>query len=88
MNTKTYDLPCFNHCKSFYGKAKVIEHTDGTKELQSYNTIVCKITPDHKFIRLWAGESTTTTRHVNSFLQLFNLPGGGLAWWRDQKVIA
>lgn len=79
---KTYELPCMDRCKSFYGKAKVIEHDDGTRELQSYNTIVCRLTPDNHFVRLWAGYSVTTMRHVNSFLVFmgFNQYGGKAFW--------
>lgn len=84
--TKVYDLPCYRTRKSFYGKAKVIEKPNGDKELQSYDTIVCKITKRKKFVRLWDGESQTTMRHVESFLIHFGLDGGGVAWWRKQPV--
>lgn len=62
------------HCgnKSFYGKAKVIE-CDGVKYLKSYSTIVCAITPDNKFVRLWGGYSATTQKHIDSFVRLFDL---------------
>jgi len=86
--TKIYDLPCYGRQKSFYGKAQVIEQPDGSKELQSYNTIVAKITKRGKFIRLWGGESQTTMRHVESFLKHFGLEGGGVAWWRKQPIKA
>ena len=86
---KTYKLPCMDHCKSFYGKARVIEHDDGTKKLQSYNTIVCEVTPSGDFIRLWDGYSVTTTRHVNSFLYFLGYTGpqyGGKAFWDALSV--
>lgn len=83
---KIYDLPCFDGRKSFYGKAKVIEMDNGEKVLQSYNTKVCKITSCGEFVRMWAGSSPTTIRHINSFLQLFDLPGGGKAWWTAQPI--
>ena len=55
---------------SFYGKAHVIEHDDGTIELQSYNTIVsrCK---DGKVEHLgrW---SQTTSRHQREFEKQFS----------------
>lgn len=72
--------------KSFYGKAKVIEEDNGEKVLQSYNTRVCRITSGGKFVRMWGGSSPTTIRHINSFLQLYDIPGGGKAWWTAQEV--
>lgn len=70
---KQFDLPCFDGRKSFYGKAKVIEHDNGTKELQSYNTIVCKLNPDGEFIKTWDGSTMTTNRHIKSFKIFYNL---------------
>lgn len=72
--------------KSFYGKAIVIENESGEKVLQSYETEVCKINNNGEFVRMWAGYSVTTMRHVNSFLQLFDIDGGGKAWWDAQPV--
>lgn len=83
---KIFDLPCFDGRKSFYGKAKVIEEDNGEKVLQSYNTRVCRITSNGEFVRMWGGSSVTTLRHVNSFLQLYDIPGGGKAWWTAQPV--
>lgn len=79
---KMYELPCLDSRKSFYGKAKIIEHDDGTRALQSYDTIVCQLTPDNSFIRLWGGYSATTMRHINSFLTYmgFNQYGGKSFW--------
>ena len=73
--------------KSFYGKAKVIEK-DGETLLQSYDTIVCKIDKNGEFVRMWDGYSATTMRHVNSFLQLVGIAGGGKAWWDAQTISA
>ena len=83
-----YDLPvmAYDRAKSFYGKAKVIEKDNGEKVLQSYNTEVCKITSSGEFVRLWSGYSVTTMRHINSFLQLVGIAGGGKAWWDVQKI--
>ena len=83
---KRYELIPTDGRKSFYGKATVIEKDNGEKVLQSYNTKVCKITSTGEFVRLWSGYSATTMRHVNSFLNLFNLSGGGKAWWDAQTV--
>ena len=78
---KIFDLPVCgsDRAKSFYGKAKVIETENGEKVLQSYNTEVCKISCNGEFVRMWEGYSTTTMRHVNSFLYFFCISGGGKA---------
>jgi len=83
---KIYDLPCFDHRKSFNGKATVIED-NGIKKLKSYETIVCKINKNGKLIKLWDGYSATTMRHINSFVKLFDIDGGGKKWWDDLKCI-
>lgn len=85
---KIFDLPVCgsDRAKSFYGKAKVIETGNGEKVLQSYNTEVCKISCNGEFVRMWEGYSTTTMRHVNSFLSFFGISGGGKAWWEAQSV--
>lgn len=85
---KSFDLPVCgsDRAKSFYGKAKVIETDNGEMILQSYNTVVCKITSSGEFVRLWSSYSVTTMRHINSFLQLFDIAGGGKAWWDAQKI--
>ena len=83
---KVYELRPVDNRKSFYGKAKVIEKDNGEKVLQSYNTEVCKITSGGEFVRLWGGYSVTTMRHINSFLQLVGIAGGGKAWWDAQKI--
>lgn len=61
--------PRFNSRKSFYGKAKIIDHENGTFELQSYDTIVSqcvngKVEELGKF-------SNTTTRHQKEFRKQF-----------------
>ena len=80
---KFYELtPMGNDkAKSYYGKARVIETDNDEKVLLSYETEVCKITKSGEFVRLWGGYSVTTMRHVNSFLLLFNIAGGGKSWW-------
>lgn len=86
---ETIDIYDVAHCdrKSFYGKAKIIE-TSTAYYLLSYSTIVCKVDKDtHEFSRFWSGESATTTRHINGFLDDMNINGGGVAWWRKQPVI-
>ena len=80
-----YELPCYDSRKSFYGKAHVLER-DGEKRLISYNTTVCKLDKNGRFVRLWGGYSATTMRHINSFLMFTGTPGGGKNWWDRQEV--
>lgn len=87
---KTYELSPgkFDRVKSFYGKARIIEKDSGERILQFYNTEVCKITPGGEFVRLWDGYSLTTMRHINAFIELFNISGGGKSWWDSLEVNA
>ena len=67
---KIYELEArFDTRKSFYGKARIIDHENGTIELQSYNTIVSRCV-DGKVEELgkW---SQTTTRHQKEFRKQF-----------------
>ena len=82
---KTYELKPNNNRKSFYKKAFVIEKDNGDIELKSYDTIVCRIR-NGKFERLWSGYSMTTMNHVNAFIDLFGISGGGKAWWTALEV--
>lgn len=87
MFKKIYELPCLDGHKSFYGKARVMECTNGETLLQSYDTIVCKLDADGNFVRLWSGYSATTQRHINSFLQLNRLDEfQGKATWDKMPV--
>lgn len=83
---KTYELKPNNRQKSFYGKATVTEHDNGTIELKSYNTIVCRI-QNGIFQRLWGGYSATTMKHINAFVDYFGIAGGGKAWWDGLGVV-
>lgn len=72
----------YDGVKSFYKKAFVIENTDTNERiLKSYETRVAKITGDGEFVRLWGDYSATTMRHVNAFIDLYHVPGGGKKWW-------
>jgi hypothetical protein len=82
---KRYELKPTNNRKSFYNKAEVIEQDNGDIELRSYETIVARIR-NGKFERLWNGYSATTMNHINSFLDLFGISGGGKAWWIALEV--
>lgn len=86
---KIYELTPgkYDNRKSFYGKAKVIEK-DGETLLQSYDTIVCKVDKNGAFVRLWNGYSATTMRHINTFVNMFNISNGGKKWWEALPVQA
>ena len=65
--------PKFDHRKSFYGKARVLEKDDGTKVLYSYGTPVVRIRNGEATLLtkgyLGWSSSPTTLRHVKDFLQ-------------------
>ena len=67
---RIYELnPRFDSRKSFYGKAHIIDHENGTFELQSYNTIVSRcINGKVEELGKW---SNTTTRHQKEFRKQF-----------------
>ena len=55
--------------KSFYGKARVVDHENGTIELQSYDTIVSRcVNGKVEELGKW---SATTTRHQKEFRKQF-----------------
>lgn len=82
---RAFELRPINGRKSFYGKASVIEKDNGDIELRSYNTIVARIR-NGKFERLWDGYSATTMNHINSFIDIYGISGGGKAWWTSLEV--
>lgn len=47
----------------------------------SYDTTVCKIDKSGEFVRMWEGYSATTMRHINAFIEMFGISGGGKKWW-------
>ena len=53
--------------KSFYGKA-IVESFNDNKILYSYGTRILTINPKGQIIKSWTGWSTTTAKHINSFL--------------------
>lgn len=82
---KIFELKPVNGRKSFYGKAVAIEKDNGEVELKSYNTIVAKIV-NGKFYRLWSGYSATTMNHINAFIDVYGIEGGGKKWWDSLEV--
>ena len=84
---KTYDLPCTDGHKSFYGKAVVLVDTpSGWCFLRSYNTLVCGVSPSGGFRRYWDGYSMTTLRHVNGFRETHGLSPITKAQWLEMDV--
>lgn len=80
---KIYELPCFDNRATFYGKAFVIDDKDG-KFLKSYDTVVCYLSNDGVFEKMWDDYSSTTMRHINSFLEFNNIHDyKGKAWWNS-----
>lgn len=67
---RIYQLePRFDARKSFYGKALIIDHENGTFELQSYDTIVSRcVNGKVEELGKW---SNTTTRHQKEFRKQF-----------------
>ena len=62
-------VPRYDTRKSVYGKAHVVDHEDGTIELQSYDTIVSRcVNGKVEELGKW---SATTTRHQKEFRKQF-----------------
>jgi len=59
-------FPKYDTRKSFYGKARIIEHENGDKDLISYTTTVASIKNNILYVYGWF--SQTTARHINEFL--------------------
>lgn len=77
--------PVVSRNKSYYKKAKVIEFK-GVKYLKSYDTIVCAITAENEFIRLWDDYSPTTQNHINDFRALYGFEVIGKKQWENIEV--
>lgn len=67
---KMYELHPVTSQKSFGGKALVMVEDNGTETLYSYNTPIIKRTAAGELVRLWAGWSATTGRHIAAFCGL------------------
>lgn len=67
---KFYELDAkYDARKSFYGKAHIIDHENGTYELQSYDAIVSRcINGKVEHLGKW---SQTTSRHQKEFEKQF-----------------
>lgn len=82
---KEFDLPATRQ-KSFYGKAKIVEDTNGEIFLRSYDTLVAYINKAGEFVRLWSGYSLTTMNHINDFCRFHGLPGFSKKEWEALPV--
>lgn len=82
---KQFELKPDGRQKSFYGKAVVTEYSKDLAILTSYKTEVAAI-KNGEFIRLWNGWSATTQKHVNAFLDLYGIAGGGKEHWINTPV--
>jgi len=68
---KIYELSArYDSRESFYGKAHVIDHENGTIELQSYNTIVSRC--ENGKVEHLGRWSQTTSRHQREFERQFS----------------
>ena len=68
IEKKTYALnPKYENVKSYYRKALVIERSDNSISLKSYDTEVCTIAAG----KIWIEDtySSTTLRHIKEFLR-------------------
>lgn len=72
--TEIFDLSATTQ-KSYYGKAKVIV-TEKARYLLSYDTIVCCVSFDGHFIKLWNEWSRTTSLHINDFMRFTRFNNG------------
>ena len=61
--------------RSFYGKAQVLEDTDGNYWLKSYETIVAYCDRETGEVVTMGYYSTTTSRHQKEFVSQFDRTG-------------
>ena len=67
---KILDLKPLNGQKSFGGKAQVIMNGN-TIQLRSFETIVAEYNTKEEIVNVFDWFSSTTAKHVNSFLELY-----------------
>lgn len=78
---RIYELIPTDGRKSFYGKAVVVVEDNGTETLYSYGTPIVKRLVSGELVKMWEGYSATTMRHINAFIEMFGISGGGKKWW-------
>lgn len=84
-NTTFYELMPNDSHKSFYGKALVCVHEDGTETLYSYGTAIIDRTPEGELIPRYDGWTATTGRHVKAFCGLSKDEYFKLAGWEKPR---
>lgn len=80
--------PNYGSCKSFYGKAHILDCGDKFV-LRSYETNVAYVDKENKTLhRLWDDWSATTGRHVDEFSHQFAHHWCGKKDWDQMEVEA
>lgn len=83
---KQFELkPQYDGRKSFYGKARVTQHSGNLSVLTSYETEVAAV-KNGRPIRLWDGWSATTARHVNEFFRQYGFKALSKKEWLAMPV--
>ena len=72
--------------KSFYGKALVCHHEDGTETLYSYGTAIIDRNPDGTLTPRWCDWTATTGKHIRAFCGLSKDEYFKLAGWEKQPT--
>lgn len=83
---REFELPATVQ-KSYYGKARVIECSNGKTYLQSYETIVARI-EGKRLYRMWSGYSVTTMKHINDFARFYGFETMNKSTWERMEVTA
>ena len=61
-----YEVYPVGNQKSFYGKAHLLELSNGMRVLKSYDTLIL-VKDGKRFLKLWDDWSATTGKHIYSF---------------------
>ena len=61
-----YEVCPVGNQKSFYGKAHLLELSNGMRVLKSYDTLIL-VKDGKRFLKLWDDWSATTGKHIYSF---------------------
>ena len=85
-NTTFYELMPDHGQKSFYGKAIVCVHEDGTETLYSYGTAIIDRNPDGSLTPRWCGWTATTAKHIRAFCGLNKSEYFKLAGWEKEPT--
>lgn len=84
---KIYDLSPAGGQKSFNGKAKVFQYSNGAEILKSYDTNVLRRDPDGTLHRLWSGWKATTGKHIGAFAGINKKAWDALPVEHDDSLI-